>query len=386
MRLSISRKVFAVFFAIASFSTLRASHITVTRTPDGGIQPQVAVDAAGTAHLIYYKGADGGGDIFYARQKADEDKFSKPIKVNSRAGSAMAIGSIRGAQLEVGKNNRVHVIWNGGSGAEKVKLDGKEITPLVYTRMNDEGTGFEPERNLITYAAGLDGGSSIAADPSGNVYAFWHGRAPGAAEGEEGRAVFVSRSTDEGKTFRPEVPATSEKTGACGCCGMKALADATGAVYVLYRGALEMTDRSEVLLVSPKPGAPFKIVNKHRWEIATCPMSSAFLSPAEKGAMAAWETDGQIFYTTVDPITMSVGKIESLPTKTKKRHPSVTKNSEGETLVTWSEGTGWARGGTAYWRATNNKGGVNEGHGEELPVWGMVTGYAKPNGDFVVIY
>jgi hypothetical protein len=170
---------------------------------------------------------------------------------------------------------------------------------------------------------------------------------------------------------------------------MKAFADAKGAVYVLYRGALEMTDRAEVLLVSPKAGAPFKVVNKHRWEIATCPMSSAFLSSDEKGAVAAWETDGQIFYTTVDPITMSVGKIQSLPTNTKKRHPSVIENSEGETLVTWSEGTGWARGGTAYWRAMGEKPGsvsVVEGHGENLPAWGMVTGFAKPNGDFVVIY
>src|ERR1051325_1990608 len=379
-------KSFLCLFAIAVFSTTHASNITVTHLPDGGIQPQVAVDATGTVHLIYYKGPDGGGDIFYARQKADEDKFSKPIKVNSRPGSAIAAGTIRGAQLAIGKNNRVHVIWNGGIGAEKVKLDGREVTPLVYTRMNDAGTGFEPERNLITYAAGLDGGSSIAADSLGNVYAFWHGRAPGAAEGEEGRAVFVARSMDDGKTFRPEVSATSEKTGACGCCGMKAFADANGAVYVLYRGALNMTNRDEVLLVSPKPGAPFKVVNKHRWEVATCPMSSAYLSSADKGAVAAWETDGQIFYTTVEPKTMRVGKIESLPTSTKKRHPSVMVNSQGETLVTWSEGTGWARGGTAYWRATDGKGTVSEGHGEGLPAWGMVTGFAKPNGDWIVIY
>src|SRR5437588_6051208 len=91
-----------------------ASHVSVMRVPDGGIQPQVAVDAAGTAHLIYYKGKESGGDIFYVREKADEKEFSKPIQVNGRPGSAMAIGTIRGAQLAVGKNGRVHVIWNGG--------------------------------------------------------------------------------------------------------------------------------------------------------------------------------------------------------------------------------------------------------------------------------
>ncbi|HEY6229021.1 MAG TPA: hypothetical protein VI282_18015, partial [Verrucomicrobiae bacterium] len=81
MRMKVLGKVCSMLFVIAMLSTAVASNMTVTRTPDGGIQPQVAVDSAGTAHLIFYKGAEGGGDIFYAQEKAGEDKFSKPIKV-----------------------------------------------------------------------------------------------------------------------------------------------------------------------------------------------------------------------------------------------------------------------------------------------------------------
>src|SRR4051812_2189642 len=95
---------------IIAISTTRAANVSVVRTPNGGIQPQVAVDTSGTVHLIYYKGKDGAGDIFYARQKPSETEFSRPIQVNNRAGSAMAIGTIRGAQLAVGKNGRVHVV------------------------------------------------------------------------------------------------------------------------------------------------------------------------------------------------------------------------------------------------------------------------------------
>jgi hypothetical protein len=376
-------------FALSLVCSVGAANVSVMRTPDGGIQPQVVVDAAGTVHLIYYKGKDGAGDVFYVKQTAGEKEFSKAVQVNSRAGSAIAAGTIRGAQLAVGKNNRVHVIWNGGGGAEKAKVSGKEITPLVYARMNDAGDAFEAERNLITYAAGLDGGSSIAADRIGNVYAMWHASKPGADEGEEGRAVFVATSRDEGKTFAPERPALAEKTGACGCCGMKSFADENGAVYILYRGALEMVNRDEILAVSPKPGAPFKIVNKHAWKVEGCPMSSAFFSPIEGGgAVAAWETAGQVFFAPVDGKSMTMGKVVSPPGSVKRRHPVAVRNAKGETLLAWSEGTSWAKGGTAVWQIFDSKGlaSLEQGRGEGLPVWDMVAAYAKPNGDFVVIY
>src|SRR5215212_7714796 len=73
-------------------TTFAVSNVTVVRTPDGGIQPQAAVDAEGTAHLIYYKGDERAGDVFYVRQKVGDKNFSMPIKVNSRPGSAMAAG------------------------------------------------------------------------------------------------------------------------------------------------------------------------------------------------------------------------------------------------------------------------------------------------------
>jgi hypothetical protein len=68
---------------------------------------------AGVVHLIYFKGEAKAGDIFYVRQTPDRDAFSDPLRVNSEPASAIAVGTIRGAQLAVGRNGRAHVAWNG---------------------------------------------------------------------------------------------------------------------------------------------------------------------------------------------------------------------------------------------------------------------------------
>lgn len=236
------RDAVALAFAVPTFGaeskTRSSAPIRFERLPNGGIQPQVATDPQGTLHVAYYSGDALHGDVFYARSTNSGGVFSTALRVNS-PGSALAAGTIRGAQLALGKRGKVHVAWNGSSEASlkgPVNPDsGKPGAPMLYSRLNDEGSAFEAERNLMHRSFGLDGGGSIAADSAGNVYVVWHGigtdvKSGAGPEGEARRAVWIAKSADNGRTFKEEEKAWHEPTGACACCGLKAFARRDGSV------------------------------------------------------------------------------------------------------------------------------------------------------------
>src|SRR6516165_10924830 len=108
MKYSILRVLFifgmALFpLGVADSGDKQSKQVRLVKTPDGGIQPQALVDSKETLHLIYFKGDPAAGDLFYVRRVAKEARFSAPIRVNSQAGSAIAVGTIRGGRLALGK-------------------------------------------------------------------------------------------------------------------------------------------------------------------------------------------------------------------------------------------------------------------------------------------
>ncbi len=91
--------------------------VTAKRVPHGGLQPEVTATADGTIHLVYFLGAPGRGDLFYARSHDGGASFGRAVRVNSTPGSAIATGTIRGAQIAVGPRGRVHVAWNASDNS-----------------------------------------------------------------------------------------------------------------------------------------------------------------------------------------------------------------------------------------------------------------------------
>ena len=360
-------------------ATFLGSPVAVVPLPAGGIQPQAAVDAAGVIHVVYFTGKPAGGDLYYVRLNADGGRTSKPVRVNSTPGSALATGSVRGAQLSLGRNGRIHVAWHG---SQPTSGTNQSTTPVWYTRSAD-GVTFDLQRAVSGTSEGIDGGT-VAADRSGHVAIAWH--ALGNEPGEEHRTVYLTQSADDGATFTAAAPATSAPVGACGCCGLRATFDRSGILHVLYRAATggNHRDTTWLMVQGTTSREPIRV---HAWEIQSCPMSTFALADTADGLVAAWETAQQVYSTTLDPATGRVGEISAIPGSGTRKHPSVAVNQAGDRLIAWTEGTGWSRGGTLAWRLTDR-------HGKELaadiqagpvPVWGLVSAVPLSNGSFLIL-
>ena len=396
----------------------RAEVPSVTRAsvPDGGIHPQVQTDTQGRLHLIYFKGEPRHGDIFYARSDDGGASFTRPLRVNSHPNSAVIIGTIRGPHLALGKGDRPHVAWMGSDRAEP---KAGNTAPMLYTRLHDVGDAFEPQRNLIVSHPGLDGGGSVAADREGNVYVAWHapehvggiggqGRGKsephashggGAREGharpaghgsdEEDRQVWVARSSDDGKTFEPEVAAIPKKTGVCGCCGLNVVAAEGGRVFITFRAATAMVNRDIHVLASNDFAKTFEIAAVDPWKVGKCVMSTAAFARRGTDVLATWETEEQVHLAVFGGGTGKAAPL-AMPGPAKgQKHPSVAANSRGEYVVAWTEGTGWNRGGTVAWQVFDATGRPITGQAgrlEGLQAWSLPAVAVAADGTFRVMF
>ena len=380
-------------FVSAASAATAADEVAVAllRVPDGGIQPQVGFSEKGTLHLVYFRGDPAHGNLLYVRSADGGANFSKPLQVNSRDGSAIALGTIRGARLAIGRGDRVHVAWMGSNLAEP-KAPGN-LAPMLYARLNDAGSAFEPQRNLIQRHPGLDGGGAVAADGQGNVYVAWH--APDIPRtGEAARRVWAATSSDDGKTFADEIPAIGEPTGACACCGMALLADPSGRLFALYRTATNIVDRDTCLLVSDDRAATFKATRIGPMRLGKCIMSSPALASGGSAqtpiVLAGWETRGQVYWAIVgNENSQAISPIPAPGSSGNRKYPALAVNASGEVLMAWTEGMAWEQGGSLAWQIFDANGRPlpgRAGHAPNVPMWDLPAAFVRPDGSFAIIY
>ena len=170
---------------------------------------------------------------------------------------------------------------------------------------------------------------------------------------------------------------------------MSAFADRDNNVYALYRSATEVVHRDIYLLYSNDRGATFRGTDISQWNIGACTMSMEALSESAAGALAAWETMGNVFYGVINPANGRMFTTVAAPGEARgRKYPSVAGNLRGETLLAWTEGMKWGTGGSVAWQVFDKNGEPEgeTGHAEGVPSWSLVAAFANPDGGFTVVY
>jgi hypothetical protein len=170
---------------------------------------------------------------------------------------------------------------------------------------------------------------------------------------------------------------------------MRIFAADNQAVYVLYRAATERVHRDMYLLRSTDGAATFQEEDVGSWDTVSCPMSTAFFIPCSKGTLAAWETKGQVYSTLFDAGTGKSSPPVAAPGDARDRkYPVLACNSKGETMLVWTEGMGWNKGGSVAWQIYGKDGQPTgpSGKREGVPTWSLVGVFARPDGNFAIVY
>jgi len=303
------------WFAISEESGSGDNQVRVVLLSPHAIVPDAEIDSSGVIHVAYF--ADN--DVYYTKSSNDGESFSDPLRINAEVGFASG-GRFRGPDIAVGKQNRIHVVWYN-DGYKQKRPEGER--GVMYSRLDADGKRFEKARNLNRKPSD---NFSLAADANGQVAVVWMAG-----------GVFVNLSKDGGGTFAAPV---SLKVDPCECCGSRALYLKDGNLAVLYR---DKTDNIRDAYLAQLPSGSKAIssnvkISRTPWPIVSCPMTGGFLSRSQTGLIAAWETKGQIYFTSLN-MGDEEGVSKEIRAAEKGRYPVSLSKPDGATLVAWKNGT-----------------------------------------------
>jgi hypothetical protein len=385
---------------LVTYDDLRAS-VRVVQLPDEALVPEVAVDSSGNLHIVYGK----GDNAFYTRSVDDGKNFELPIQLTIPEATAV-IGGERGPKIAIGKDDFIHVVW----------LNKKE-GGVGYARSVSGGKSFEIKSNLVEMVNGkrLTDSPTVTADKNGNVYIFWlDGRLPPDPNSPVSSSIFVSISSDNGKTFSANMPVKSDYPGrACACCALEAEIGTDGELYAVFRGGYQnIRDMHLLKRLYKAEGRRRKaekekekelsemnfkatLISDDRWKYEACPMSGAFLSLGPEGLTifplyVAWMSQGEVYYAS----SLDGGKsfqnkvrpksISQIVSVSKRRnHPIVLVNPKGQVFFAWMEEAG------VKWEVHSSDGSdsqlISNGDAGKISSRSKPTGFVDRDGGFVLV-
>jgi BNR repeat protein len=246
-------------------------------------EPVTTTAADGTFYVAWVNHDAKQADVMLARFNHDGAMQGSPVRVNRQQGVATAW---RGDQpsIAVAPDGAVYVLWTA-----RVDAGGKHGTDVYLSVSSDRGQSFANEVKVNDdKAPGAHGMHSLAVAADGRIYAAWlderniHLPQPSTkADGhhmESNRDLYLSYSTDGGRTFSVNRKVASE---ACPCCKTALAVSSDGTLYAGWRQVLPGSFRHIAVASSTDGGTNFSkptVVSDDHWVLQGCPVSGPSLS------------------------------------------------------------------------------------------------------------
>ena len=274
--------VAALFVSIANV-VLAGEPVELARgtAPQHPQQPQLAVDAGGSIHVVY-----GVGNLIRYRRSDDGGKsFSEPGELP--AVHAMSLGMRRGPRIAATESTLCVTAIGGKQGKGR---DG-DVLALLSTDGGKNWTGPAQVNDVADSAR--EGLHAMAAGPNGALCCVWLDLRNRKTE------VMASISTDGGRTWGKNVLVYKSPDGSvCECCHPSVAFDAAGGIHVLWRNSLAGA-RDMYAASSLDGGRTFGKAAKlgnGSWPLNACPMDGGGIASTAPGKIAtAWRREKTVF-------------------------------------------------------------------------------------------
>jgi hypothetical protein len=257
----------------------------ISQETENGATPMFLSMPDGSRVVAWVSAAGGGSDgsLHVSVTPAGATGALPTVTVRDPAGPIEAHGEAP-PQLAADRDGGISILYAVG---KEVPGERFPKSALRFIRSTDQGGSWSDPR---TVNDGTEFGShnfhALTAAPDGSLLATWLD----ARQGKSG--VWMSRSTDGGRTWEANRPIYSDPT--CPCCRTAVAVAGDGSIYVAWRAILPGDVRDVVVTRSTDGGkswaAPVR-VRADDWVYPGCPHAGPSLEVDAKGAVhVAWWT------------------------------------------------------------------------------------------------
>ncbi len=169
--------------------------------------PEIAVDGEDNIYVVWedHRNEPLPGvynpDIYFSRSTDGGESFGPNIRINDD----ISLSAQTDPEIATGKDCEVYVVWADARNDQNGSLNGIDWD-IYFAKSINKGESFSD--NIMvnddpTYSAQTC--PNIATDCSGNIYVVWADQRPGPGDESGNYKIYLSKSTNRGFSFGPDI-------------------------------------------------------------------------------------------------------------------------------------------------------------------------------------